>query len=127
MNKTVLNEKRIDAWRKILKTGRSWVLFENGTCVVWDEITDNPKSYGINLLKAYGLVVPGTPAGDFNQQMMENPAGMLVTYHHENIMSFLLEEELDSPEVLSIPGIIARHRRELDAKSLVIVHIEINE
>ena len=127
MNKTELNEKRIEVWRRILKPDQSWVLFENGTCVIWDGITDNPETYGINLLKAYGFVVPGTPAGDFNQKMMGNPPGMLVTYHHEHIMSFLLEEELDDPGVLSIPGIIARHRRELDAKSLVIVHIESNE
>ncbi len=126
MNKEELTLRRIEAWRILAKEGRTWILFEHGTCVFWDEATYKPEDYAIDILKKYGFIVPRTPAGNFDQNISENPPGMLVTYYHQDILTFLLDEELKNPEIASIPGLLARHRHQLDAEELNIVHIELS-
>jgi hypothetical protein len=56
----------IDVWRRIIiDTGKSWVLFENGTCVILVEPEADLVTQSVDLLKEWGPVHAGSPAGDF--------------------------------------------------------------
>ncbi|MBL3546717.1 hypothetical protein [Chryseobacterium sp. KMC2] len=46
---------------------KDWVLFKNGTYIIFDDIASvsNVKDEAIKLMKEYGPVFGGTPAGDF--------------------------------------------------------------
>ncbi len=119
-------QRLIELWREIMKPDRSWVLFEHGTCVVCTNLDMNPEDYAIEILREWGPVVPGSSAGDFNPGVYDNPPGILVTYHHPDILTFIPKDEIedpDSPYHLAA-GLVARHKRGEDAKHLNIVHVE---
>ncbi|MGY5852574.1 MAG: hypothetical protein RTU92_03320 [Candidatus Thorarchaeota archaeon] len=120
------NQRLIDLWRLILKPGRSWVLFEQGTCVVCTDPEQDPREYAIDLMKNWGPVHPGSSAGDFNPVTYNDPPGVLVGYHHPDILTFVPEDEMEDPDSefhLGI-GLVARHKRDEDARNLRIVHVE---
>ncbi len=119
-------KRLVGFWRLILKPGRSWVLFEKGTCVICTDPDKDPKEYALEIMKEWGPVYVGTSAGDFNPRAYRDPPGILVAYHHPDILSFVPEDEIQEPdpELHLADGIAARHRRGEDAEALRIVHIE---
>lgn len=127
MNNDDKLQETIARWRRILKPNRDWVLFEHGTCVVCSDRKRDPKEYALETLEKHGPVYPGTPLGDFSPGSYEDPPGVLVTYSHPDILSFIPRKELDDPESefhLGV-GLVARENRKKDAASLIIVHVEI--
>ena len=126
MAETGRNQRLIELWRKIIKPDRSWVLFEHGTCVVCTDPERDPKEYAIEILKEWGPVYAGTSAGDFNPGTYSDPPGILVTYHHPDILTFIPQDEIedpDSPYNLAA-GLVARQKRGEDAEQLNVVHVE---
>lgn len=126
-------ESLLEAWRFIINDEKiSWVVFEQGTCVI---IKDNEEELDVvakKLLKDWGPVVPGTSAGDFNVQNLEGYPGWVVECHHPDIVSYVSPEEIIEAfsknyfgNHMAI-GLFGRKKRDDDAKALKILHIEDN-
>jgi len=119
----------IEIWRAlILNKQTPWVLFKNGTCVVLAEPADlegRAAEQAVAILKAWGPVQVGTPAGDFSVVPLDGLPGWVVTSHHEHVNTYVAPAEvgLDAADELTI-GLVGRAKRERDADELEILHIE---
>jgi hypothetical protein len=60
---------------------KSWVLFENGTVVILIQPDGDLQMLAIDLMKEWGLVHAGCPAGDFSTVKLTNNPGWVVTCH----------------------------------------------
>lgn len=116
----------IDAWRNcIMGAEKSWVLFENGTCVILMQPENDLAAQAQNLLREYGVVQVGTPSADFNVVTLDNGQGWVVTCHHNDILNFVFLNEGEAITELEI-GLIGRSYRAADSEELQVVHIEDN-
>ena len=117
----------VDTWRKIIVgEGKSWVLFEHGTCVILTGPVEDLAAQATALLKEWGPVVVGTPAGDFNVIKLQDDPGWVVTYHHPDILTYVGSDEFpdgEAPDDMII-GLLGRSRRHQDAEELRVVHVE---
>jgi methyltransferase (TIGR00027 family) len=114
----------IEALRRAVLPGRAWVLFRNGTYVVFTEATKDMGARASDLLREWGPVNPGSPAGDFAVVSLNDAPGWVVTGHHPDILTYVAPDEApDSPTDLAI-GLLGRAKRSLDAEELVVVHEE---
>nr|WSY57698.1 hypothetical protein OG999_13015 [Streptomyces sp. NBC_00886] len=121
---TVDTESLIAAWRRILdSSGKPWVLFEHGTCVVLEESTGEPAERATEILREFGPVQVATPAGDFRVLELKNGEGWLVTSHHRDVVTFVATAEPDDPSHLAV-GIHGRSKRDQDGSELHVVHVE---
>lgn len=122
--------RMIAIWREILaKNENSWVMFEQGTCVVLFEPEKDLDAQAKELLKIWGPVVPGTSAGDFMVDTIDDVPGWLITYPQPDIANYVSVEEFkdeseDSIRNDMIIGLIGRNKRKEDAKSLRVVHVD---
>lgn len=122
--------RMIAIWREILvKEEKSWVVFEHGTCLILLEPEDDLKAQAIEIMKLWGSVVPGTSAGDFSVDVWEDLPGWVVYYHHPDMANYVSPEEFgeeseDQVRNDMIIGLIGRNKRNDDAQSLKIVHVE---
>ncbi|TQK95850.1 hypothetical protein FB563_0770 [Streptomyces puniciscabiei] len=117
-------ETLIDAWRRLLAgSGKPWVLFEHGTCVVLEEAGGGLADRATEILRAYGPVHVGGPAGDFRVLELKNGEGWLVTGHHPDVVTFVPLDDSADPSHLAV-GILGRSRRDRDGTELHVVHVE---
>jgi hypothetical protein len=117
----------VDMWRLLLAgAGKPWVLFAHGTCVLIREPTQDVRRTAIDLLKQWGPVMVGSPAGDFNVLPLKDGTGWVVTSHHPDIATGVDSAELPSHDhdPLAV-GVFGRTKRDRDATELAIVHIEL--
>ncbi|MEA2575678.1 MAG: hypothetical protein QOH93_2976 [Chloroflexia bacterium] len=117
----------INTWRKIIVgEGKSWVLFEHGTCVVFASPVEDLEGAATALLKEWGPVVAGTPAGDFDVIGLQDDPGWVVTSHHPDILTYVGADEFEegeSPDDM-IVGLVGRSKRGQDAEELHVIHTE---
>jgi hypothetical protein len=60
---------QIEHWRRIIQgPTKSWVMFAHGTCVILMKPESELRQQAIDLLRNYGPVRGGSPAGDFRVQ-----------------------------------------------------------
>ncbi|MFF7971048.1 hypothetical protein [Streptomyces sp. NPDC007905] len=117
-------ETLINAWRRLLTgSGKSWVLFEHGTCVVLEESGGGLADRATGILREFGPVSVGGPAGDFRVLELKNGEGWLVTGHHPDVVTFVALEESEDPSHLAV-GIHGRSKRDRDGTELHVVHVE---
>lgn len=115
----------IDIWQKIIiGSNKSWVLFENGTCVILMEPEADLATQAINLMKKWGPVHVGSSAADFNVITLTEGPGWVVTCHHDDILTYVSEEEIDTEDTNLFIGILGRTKRSQDAESLNVIHLE---
>ncbi len=122
----------IDTYRKmIIGEQKSWVLFENGTCIILMNPEKDLSSQALTLLAEYGSVQSGTPAGDFSIICLTAMEGWCVECHHPDIINYVSPEELGfPPEELAknklemVVGLLGRSKRDTDAKHPLIIHVE---
>ena len=109
----------------IYDPAKSWVLFENGTCVILMEPEADLAAQATALLKEWGPVHTGTPAGDFSVVELVDEMGWVVGGHHPDILTFVPLEELESeqPEDYEV-GMLGRSKRHADSETLVVIHVE---
>jgi len=130
MNDEIETNRMIAIWREILvKEENSWVMFEHGTCVILLEPEEDIRAQAIVIMKMWGPVVPGTSAGDFKVDTWEDLPGWTVFYHHPDMANYVSPEEFgeESEDQIRndmIIGLIGRNKRNEDAKSHKIVHVE---
>lgn len=116
-----------DTWRRILiGPKKSWVLFENGTCVILLDPEADLAAQATTLLQRWGLVQAGGPAGDFGVVELEAAPGWVVTGHHPDILTYVGPDEAQpSPEHGDLViGLVGRSKRHQDAEDLRVVHVE---
>ena len=120
-----MNDELVQLWRSIIiSDDKSWVLFENGTCVILMEPKDDLASQATELLKEWGPVHAGSSAGDFSPITLDNEVGWVVTSHHNDVLTYVAFDEVgDDPSDLSV-GLLGRSKRGQDADSLSVIHVE---
>ncbi|MFJ3309742.1 hypothetical protein ACIPSA_43445 [Streptomyces sp. NPDC086549] len=117
-------ETLIDAWRRLLTgSGKSWVLFEHGTCVVLEEPEGPLDERATEILREFGPVHVGGPAGDFRVLELKNDVGWLVTGHHPDVVTFVALDESEDPSHLAV-GMHGRSKRDQDGRELHVIHVE---
>ncbi len=108
---------------------RDWILFENGTYIIFDNVDtiSNIEEEAIRLMKEYGPINVGTPAGDFSVTHLNKTEGWVVSGHCHGMYTYVNPAEIKSktPSDVEI-GIFGRSKREQDGKIPVIVHINKN-
>ncbi|RSN64244.1 hypothetical protein [Actinomadura sp. WAC 06369] len=118
-------EELVAVWRDVI-TGdhKSWVLFEHGTCVILMDPEDDLAVQATGLLREFGPVQAGTPAGDFGTIDLDAAPGWAVYGHHNDVLTYVAPEEAgDEPSDLAV-GLLGRSKRDQDGKELTVVHVE---
>jgi hypothetical protein len=105
---------------------QDWVLFENGTYIIFDDIStvEDVKEEAVKLMKEFGPVYAGGSAGDFSVIHLNLTEGWLVTGHGYGMYTYVHPSELDneSPNDLEI-GLYGRSKRDSDGQNPEIIHI----
>ena len=105
---------------------QDWVLFENGTYVIFDDISkiENIENESTRLMKEFGPVAAGGPAGDFNVISLNRTKGWIVSGHGYGMYTYVNPNELDSnyPNDMTI-GLYGRSKRNQDGLEPIIIHI----
>jgi hypothetical protein len=121
-------EDLVATWRMLITDeARSWVLFENGTCVALPDAEpgEDLAALAAALMREWGPVQVGTPSADFNVLPLSGHPGWVVTCHHPDILVYLSPDDMvteDTPEMMI--GLIGRSRRDLDSQELKVVHVQ---
>ena len=109
---------------------QDWVLFENDTYIIFDDISTikNVKEEALQLMKEFGPVSAGGPAGDFSVIHLTLTEGWLVSGHGYGMYTYVHPSELDneSPNDLEI-GLYGRSKRDSDGQNPQIIHINSSE
>ena len=122
-----MDNSLVNTWRRIIVgEGKAWVLFEHGTCVIFAGPAQDLAARATALMKEWGPVVAGTPAGDFNVVKLQDDPGWVVTSHHPDILTYVGAEEFGEGRVPDdmLIGLLGRAKRDQDAEELQVVHIE---
>jgi hypothetical protein len=116
----------VAVWRKIIVgDDKSWVLFENGTCVILMKPEEDLAAQAKELMEEWGPVQVGTPSADFNVIELQNAPGWLVTCHNPDILDYVPPNEFGTSEPSDLlVGLTGRQMRAQDAEELNIVHVE---
>jgi hypothetical protein len=123
---TSIASKLIDSWRRIIIGDRkSWVLFRHGTCVILMQPDSDLRSQAVELLREWGPVHAGSPAGDFSTVRLTEHPGWVVTCHHKDILTYVAPEEMPSDQRNDLAiGLFGRSKRDQDAAALDVIHVE---
>jgi hypothetical protein len=116
----------VEAWRRTIQgEHKSWVLFRHGTCVVLVDPGDEADlaAQAIAILREYGPVHAGTPAGDFGTITLDPGPGFVVYGHHDDVLTFVGADEVIEPDDLTV-GLYGRTKRDQDGRELDVVHVE---
>ncbi|ROO83705.1 hypothetical protein EDD29_1212 [Actinocorallia herbida] len=117
-------EKLIEVWRRIIVgEQKSWVLFEHGTCVILMEPEDDLAAQAVEILREYGPVYGGTPAGDFGTITLDPGPGWVVYGHHKDVLTYVGPDEVSDDSDVRI-GLTGRSKRDHDGHDLTVVHVE---
>jgi hypothetical protein len=115
----------IEAWRNTINgPGKSWVLFESGTCVILMEPRADLVAQATDLLREYGPVGAGSSFGDFSTITLEDGRGWVVTCHHNDILTFVGPDETGPDTQDVVVGLLGRSKRGHDAEQLRVLHVE---
>lgn len=103
-----------------------WVLFSNGTVIVFDSLTkdENIKEKAIRYMKEFGPVWPASEAADFGIVDLVSTKGWLVTGHGYGMYTYVHPQELSSnPHDVEI-GVIGRSKRHKDSEEMKIIYVK---
>ncbi|SCG61336.1 hypothetical protein [Micromonospora halophytica] len=113
-------------WRRIIRgDGKSWVVFANGTCVVLPDPGPSVDLAGqaVDILREYGPVHAGSPAGDFGTITLDPGPGWVVHGHHNDVLTYVGPDEISDGSDLAV-GLYGRSKRDQDGHELNVVHVE---
>jgi hypothetical protein len=120
-----MSENLVDTWKQIIiGESKSWVLFENGTCVILVQPEDDLAAQATAIMKEWGPVHAGSSAGDFSVITLNQHPGWVVTCHHPDVLTYVAPDEVgETPSDLHI-GLAGRSKRNQDAHELHVLHVE---
>jgi hypothetical protein len=113
-------------WRRIIQgDGKSWVAFAHGTCVVLPDPEPGVDlaAQAVDILREYGPVHVGTPAGDFGTITLDPGPGWVVYGHHDDVLTYVGPDEVSDTGDLAV-GLYGRDKRDADGHELHVVHVE---
>lgn len=113
-------------WRRIIRgETKSWVAFAHGTVVILPAPGPDADlaAAATEILRAWGPVHVGTPAGDVGTITLEPGPGWVVYGHHPDMLTYVGPEEVTSEHDLVI-AMHGRGKRDADARALQVVHVE---
>ena len=123
------NKEIIDHVKKAINPKfKDWVLFSNGTYIIFEDDTLKDKGgKAIEIMKEYGPVHIGSPAGDFFITTLNFTQGWVVGGHYYGMYTYVHPKELQimgvkNPSDIDI-GTIGRNKRDKDGKELNIIFI----
>jgi hypothetical protein len=116
----------IDAWRRVIVgDGKGWVVFEHGTSVIFTNPSGDLRDRACAILREWGPVHAGSSAGDFSVIELRDAPGWVVTSHHPDVFTYVSPGDV-GPNASDLEvGFVGRSRRNLDAESLHVIHVEI--
>jgi hypothetical protein len=116
----------IEAWRATLAgLDKSWVLFENGTCIVFTEPGPDLAAQAQAILREFGRAGDGSEVGDFAATIpLDDGRGWLVAGHHSDIVTFVSRDEAAPGSPDAAIGRLGRAKREQDTRHLRVLHVE---
>lgn len=104
---------------------KSWVAFSNGTYIILEDSTvvDSEKK-AVEIMKEYGPVHAGSPAGDITTIKLTYTEGWVVGGHHYGMYTYVNPAELpnDKPTDIEV-GLAGRQKRDKDGKDLKVIYI----
>jgi hypothetical protein len=117
--------RTVATWRQIIVGDhKSWVLFAHGTCVVLPTPAEDLVGQATGILREYGPVGPGSPAGDFGVIELTAAPGWVVTGDHPDVINYVAPGEVAQPSDDIRIGLTGRAKRDRDGHELTVVHIE---
>lgn len=118
-------EPLVNIWREIIVGDtKSWVLFENGTCVILMEPGEDLAAQATEIIREWGPVYVGSPAADFSVITLEDAAGWVITGHHPDVLTYVGPEEVGlEPSELAV-GLAGRSQRDADGLEPHVIHVE---
>jgi len=105
---------------------KNWVLFSNGTYIILEDSTiHNKVDTSIAMMKEYGPVHAGGPAGDFSTIKLTYTDGWVVNGHGYGMYTYVHPKELSGiginmPSDVDV-GLYGRAKREKDGRELKII------
>lgn len=105
---------------------QDWVLFKNGTYIVFDNADTIPdlENEAIKSMKEFGPVHTGGPAGDFGVTHLNKKEGWIVSGHGYGMYTYVNPNELKSEKPNDVEiGLFGRSKRNLDGENPIIIHI----
>jgi hypothetical protein len=119
-------ERFIEACKSVIVGDeKSWVLFRNGTFVLLRKPETDLANQAIDLMRQFGPVHAGSPAGDFTTTSLTDDPGWVVASHHNDILTYVSPDEVPGGKATDIEiGLYGRNKRDLDAAGLEVIHIE---
>ena len=107
---------------------KDWVLFSNGTYIIFEELAiDNKREKAIELMREYGLVHVGSPAGDFSVTTLHFTEGWVVSGHCYGMYTYVHPSELKLQEIKKSNdvdiGVFGRNKRDKDGKDLNVIFV----
>ena len=114
----------VQIWTNLLPASKAFVLFEHGTCVIFDQSSDDIELQAKEILHKWGRVHVGSPAGDFNVLTLRDGSGWLITSHNPNVVSYVGSFEVTAPGEQDLhAGLLGRSKRDLDANELSVLYV----
>ncbi|WP_228372210.1 hypothetical protein [Chryseobacterium gregarium] len=109
---------------------KDWVIFKNGTYIIFDDIkkVKNIKDEAISMMKEFGPVFAGGPAGDFNTIHLTKTEGWIVAGHGYGMYTYVSPSEMQNASANDLEvGLFGRSKRDLDGKNPEIIYISKNK
>ena len=116
----------VDVWRQIiLGDDKSWVLFQHGTCVILMRPEQDLAAQATAMMKEWGPVHAGSPAGDFSTITLSDRPGWVVTGHHPDMLTYVGPEEVGEQDPSDlVVGLLGRSKRNQDGEDPQALHVE---
>ena len=109
---------------------QDWVLFENGTYIIFDNIDtiSNIENEAIRQMKEFGPVNTGGTAGDFSVTHLNQTDGWVVSGHGYGMYTYVNPTEIESKSPTDVEiGIHGRSKRNQDGQNPKIIHVNKKE
>jgi len=105
---------------------KNWILFKNGTYIIFDEVTEATaiEEQGLEKMKKYGPVFAGSNAGDFITITLTNTDGWVISGHGYGMYTYVHPKEMENENTLDfVVGLYGRSKRDKDGLNPEIVCI----
>ncbi len=107
---------------------QDWVVFANGTYIILDDsLKDDPSNNALRIIKEFGPVYRGSPAGDISITKLVKTPGWSVGGHYKGMYTYVHPDELLGAGILDFSdldvGLYARAKRDKDSRDLKIIYI----
>ncbi|WP_289660957.1 hypothetical protein [Flavobacterium panacagri] len=104
---------------------QDWVLFKNGTYIVFDnaDIISDLESEALQLMKEFGPVYAGGSAGDFGTANLGKNKGWVISGHGYGMYTYVAPSEIPEKTNDVEIGLFGRNKRDMDSQNPIVIHV----